>query len=50
MSSTEPEPSAPEANEHSEEEVADDPESPGLAAMKPLDDPSRSDAEPNEPA
>jgi hypothetical protein len=30
--------------------AADDPDSPGIAATKPLDDPTRSDAEPNEPA
>jgi len=61
MSPTEPDPSAEprteptteqtiETPEPSPDDVTVDPDSPGLAATKPLDDPSRGDAEPNEPA
>jgi len=46
MSPTEPDPSA----EPTPDGATVDPDSPGLAATKPLDDPSRGDAEPNEPA
>jgi hypothetical protein len=47
---TESDPTPDERDAAAADTVDDADDSPGLAATKPLDDPSRGDAEPNEPA
>jgi hypothetical protein len=47
---TESDPTPDDRDAAAADTVDDADDSPGLAATKPLDDPSRGDAEPNEPA